>query len=39
MTDKDGRPVSGLKAADFEVRIGGRPGAIENFYERRPRSG
>ncbi len=35
VTDKAGRPVSGLKAADFEVKIGGKPVAIENFYERR----
>ena len=35
MTDKGGRPVSGLKAADFAVKIGGKSVAIENFYERR----
>ncbi len=36
VNDRDGRPVAGLKAADFEVRIGGKPAAIANFYERRP---
>jgi VWFA-related protein len=36
VTDKDGRPVSGLQPADFEVRIGGKPAAITNFFERRP---
>ena len=36
VTDRDGRPVSGLQPADFEVRIGGRPAAIANFFERRP---
>ncbi|MBK9062831.1 MAG: VWA domain-containing protein [Acidobacteria bacterium] len=35
VTDKDGRPVSGLKASDFDVKIGGKRVAIENFYERR----
>ena len=36
VNDRDGRPVTGLEAADFEVRIGGRPAAISNFYERAP---
>ena len=36
VTDRDGRPVSGLQPSDFEVRIGGKPAAISNFYERRP---
>jgi len=35
VTDKDGRPVSGLKALDFDVKIGGKRVLIENFYERR----
>lgn len=35
VTDKGGRPVSGLGRDDFEVKIGGKPVAIENFYERR----
>ena len=38
VTDRDGKPVSGLQSADFEVRIGGKPAAIANFYERRPES-
>jgi VWFA-related protein len=36
VTDRDGKPVSGLGSADFEVRIGKRPVEITNFYERRP---
>jgi VWFA-related protein len=35
VTDRDGRHVSGLQPADFEVRIGGKPAAIANFYERK----
>jgi VWFA-related protein len=30
--DRDGRPVRGLAAADFEVRVDGAPVAITNFY-------
>jgi VWFA-related protein len=36
VTDKDGKPVSGLGPADFEVRIGKQPVEITNFYERKP---
>lgn len=35
VTGKDGRPVHGLSAADFEVFHGGRPVAITNFHEER----
>ena len=35
VTDKDGRPVHGLSAADFEVFHGGKPVAITNFHEER----
>ena len=35
VTDKAGRPVSGLKASDFNVKIGGKSVPIENFYERK----
>ncbi len=33
VTDKEGRPVHGLVAADFELVVGGRPVAISNFSE------
>lgn len=36
VTDRDGRRVTGLQAADFEVRIGGKATSIANFFERRP---
>ncbi|MDL2717436.1 MAG: VWA domain-containing protein [Acidobacteriota bacterium] len=39
VTDKDGKPVSGLGPADFEVRIAKRPVEITNFYERKPAPG
>jgi hypothetical protein len=39
VTDKDGKPVSGLGPADFEVRIGKQPVEITNFYERKPAPG
>ena len=39
VTDKDGKPVSGLGSADFEVRIGKHPVEITNFYERKPAPG
>jgi len=29
--DHDGRPVTGLTAADFEIREGGRPHEIASF--------
>ena len=35
VTDKDGRPVHGLSAADFEVLHGGKPVAITNLHEER----
>lgn len=35
VTGKDGRPVHGLSAADFEVLHGGKPVAITNFHEER----
>jgi len=39
VTDKEGKPVSGLRPADFEVRIAKRPVEITNFYERKPAPG
>lgn len=33
VTDRDGRPVSGLTAADFEILEDGRPQKITNFFE------
>jgi VWFA-related protein len=35
VTGKNGRPVHGLSAADFEVLYGGKPVAITNFHEER----
>jgi VWFA-related protein len=36
VTDKDGKPVRDLQAANFEVRIGRKPAEITNFAEYRP---
>ena len=33
VTDRDGNPVTGLAADDFEVRENGRPVEISNFFE------
>jgi len=35
VTDREGRPVHGLSAADFEVLHGGRSVAVTNFHEER----
>ncbi len=35
VTDRNGKPVHGLTAADFEIRHGGRPVLITNFHEER----
>ncbi len=35
VTDRDGRPVHGLKAEEFEVLRGGKPVSITNFREER----
>ena len=33
VTDRDGNPVTGLEADDFEVRENGRPVELSNFFE------
>ncbi len=33
VTDRDGNPVTGLTAGDFEVREDGRPVELSNFFE------
>ncbi len=33
VTDRDGNPVTGLAANDFEVRENGRPVEVSNFFE------
>ncbi|HEU4522023.1 MAG TPA: VWA domain-containing protein [Thermoanaerobaculia bacterium] len=33
VTDRDGKPVPGLTAADFEILENGRPQTITNFFE------
>ena len=33
VTDRDGNPVTGLTAGDFEVREDGRPVKLSNFFE------
>ncbi len=39
VTDKKGRRVTGLKASDFTLRVGGKPVAITNFSEYEPPAG
>ena len=39
VSDKKGRRVTGLKATDFTLRIGGKPVAITNFSEYAPPAG
>ena len=33
VVDQSGKPVTGLKQKDFELRVNGRPRTISNFYE------
>jgi len=35
VTDRNGKPVHGLTAADFELRYGGKPVVITNLHEER----
>jgi len=36
VTDRDGNPVTGLTADDFEVREDGRPVELSNFFDSPP---